>query len=146
MGIILQTIEEYAIQSKQEITFWVSFNKAYNAFHFQKTNESLFDVLDKEKTDYKAQEKFLEFVKQELPNIKLTPVFDLVPTGFIEFPYLGSYALNVKQDSPEYKKITQKYEDENGNPKSLSCAIFGISLELAQKMHKEKEDFFNEEF
>ena len=149
MGVILQTIDEYAAKSVREKTYWIVFNKRYNDVHaFKKklNEEDSFLYLNRKSVDYEMQKEFLAFMKEELPHIEITQVFDLVSVGYIEYPYLGSYAIDVEETTMEYEKIIQKYEEKDGTPKSNNAVIYEIEREKAQQIFEKRKAFFDEEF
>lgn len=149
MGVILQTIDEYAAKSAKKETYWIVFHKIYNDVHsFKKklNGEDSFLYLNRNSIEYKAQKEFLTFMKEECPHIEITKVFDLVPVGYIEYPYLGSYAIDIEKGTSEYEKIIQKYEDKDGTPKSNNAVIYEITQEKAKELFDEREAFLDEEF
>ena len=86
------------------------FNSAYNKAILK--IEDVENPVDETKTDEKTREEFLEFMKTNLPDVKLVPVGDYVPLSLLEWPYLGTIAIDVDIDSKEFEIITKKY----GNP------------------------------
>ncbi|MCR8683663.1 hypothetical protein [Campylobacter sp. LMG 17559] len=86
MALALETIQDYTIQ-KGKKSFWMCFNTPNNYFHVNKTKHG--DLLDKDKTDYKARDEFLAFMKENFPKTKLTMVFDTAPAGVFVVSLFG---------------------------------------------------------
>ena len=150
MPQILYTIDEYIATVRKKTSIWIVFNTVYNDVHaFGKELEDMRTdlYLNKKYTDYEAQKEFLAFMKECCPNVKVLEVFDLVSSNYLIFPYLGSYAIDVDIDSPEYKKIIAKYEDPyTETPLSNSAVIWIMEYEEAVKFHKEREELIEGEF
>ena len=70
------------------------------------------NYLEKENTDYKASEEFLQFMKTNFPQTKLIEVFDFVSSFWLHFPYLGSIAIDCEKDDEVFVALSEKY----GNP------------------------------
>ena len=141
MPIVLSTIEEYTL-SIDKMSFWLCFNEVYNRAHIHHEKGNIFD---EKHIDNEAREEFLQFMDTHFPQAKLTPVFDLVSVGYLEYPYLGSIAVDCDENDEIYKALCEKYEDENGRPKSLNAVFYSMDLEFAKKHHKARcedwEDF-----
>lgn len=144
MPIVLPTIEEYTV-SIDKMSFWLCFNEVYNRFYVHKERTKGESALDEKHIDNEAREEFLQFMDTHFPQAKLTPVFDLVSVGYLEYPYLGSIAVDCDENDEIYKALCEKYEDENGHPKSLNAVFYCMDLEFAKKHHKARceawEDF-----
>ncbi|MCV3418171.1 hypothetical protein L8V92_02635 [Campylobacter lari] len=136
MALALETIQDYTIQ-KGKKSFWMCFNTPNNDFHVNKTKYS--DLFDKDKTDYKARDEFLAFMKENFPKTKLTMVFDTAPVGYLLYPYLGSLAVDCEENDEVYKAINKKYEDENCMPKSINAVFWEMSLEVAKELHEARK-------
>ena len=132
MPIVLPTIEEYTL-SIDKMSFWLCFNEAYNRAHIHHEKGNIFD---EKHIDNEAREEFLQFMDTHFPQAKLTPVFDLVSVGYLEYPYLGSIAVDCDENDEIYKALCEKYEDENARPKSLNAVFYSMDLEFAKKHHK----------
>jgi len=149
MPQLLYTIEEYTSQIRKKDTNWIVFNKVYNdvhAFHKKLDDDTRFKYLSQDETDYDAQKEFLEFMENELPHVKLTKVFDLVSSGYITYPYLGSYALDIEEGTEEYNKLIEKYENKDGTAKGNNAVIWVIDLETAQQFHEKRKQVIDSEF
>lgn len=147
MAVALKTIEEYTLKRGKR-SFWMNFNVAYNeirAFGNTKNYQSMFDV-DKKHTDNQAREEFLNFMQESFPNTKLEYIFDPWGSGWLEFPYLGSIAIDCDEGDEVYEAIDQRYSDEKGDPRSANAVFWYMDLEVAQKIQKERDEDFEEEF
>jgi len=149
MPQILYTVDEYAVTVNKKDTHWIVFNKTYNdvnAFGKKLTHEESHKYLDKSETDYEAQKEFLSFMKENLPHVKILKVFDLVSIGYLTYPYLGSYIIDIEAETPEYDKLMQKYENKDGTPKSNNALIWVLPYKEAQKIYKKRKAFLDAEF
>lgn len=147
MAVALKTIEEYTLKRGKR-SFWMNFNVAYNeirAFGNTKNYQSMFDV-DKKHTDNQAREEFLNFMQESFPNTKLEYIFDPWGSGWLEFPYLGSIAIDCDEGDEVYEAIDQRYSDEKGDPWSANAVFWYMDLEVAQKIQKERDEDFEGEF
>lgn len=144
MAVSLRTIEEFTIERGKR-SFWMCFNIAYNeirAFGNTKKYDSLFDI-DKKHTDNQAQEEFLNFMQKNFPNVKIERIFDFWGAEWLEFPYLGSIAIDCDEGDEVYEAIDKRYSDENGDPKSANAVFWYIDLKIAQKIQKERDEEFD---
>ncbi|WP_257928745.1 hypothetical protein UPTC5044_0845 [Campylobacter lari] len=107
MALTVETIQDYTIQ-KDFLPFWMCFYTPNNDFHVNKTKHS--DLFDKDKTDYKARDEFLAFMKENFPKRKLIMVFDIAPVGYLSYPYLGSLAVDYKENDEVYKAINKNFK------------------------------------
>jgi len=146
----LYTIDEYVAIVRKKTSIWIVFNTVYNDVHaFAKEIQGIGMefYLNKEYTDYKAQKEFLDFMKRCCPDVKFIEVFDLVSSNYLVYPYLGSYAINVEIDSPEYKKIIEKYGDQyEDTPPSNNAVLWVMDYTEAVKFHKERQKVIENEF
>ena len=110
MPIAMKTICQYIAEDRKKDTIYMVFNSAYNKAILK--IEDVENPVDETKTDEKTREEFLEFMKTNLPDVKLVPIGDYVPLSLLQWPYLGTLAIDVDIDSKEFEIITQKY----GNP------------------------------
>lgn len=148
MAQILQTIDEYIVKNRKKDTIWIVFNTVYNDVHTLKKEldaKDFLKYLNKKFTDTKAQKEFLDFMASELPDVKITQVFDLVSPNYLHYPYLGSYAIDVDKDSKEYKKIIEKYEDSFGEPLNNNAVLWISSYEKAEKIYKKRKKLWEAE-
>uniref|UniRef100_UPI0040489F34 hypothetical protein n=1 Tax=Aliarcobacter sp. TaxID=2321116 RepID=UPI0040489F34 len=152
MPQILKTIEEYVVETRKRDTFFMVFNTVYNDIHaFNKEPEinSLDGIftgyLNKEFTDNKARDEFLEFMQKEFPNTKLIEVFDSVSSGYLTYPYLGTIAIDCEENDEVYSAICKKYEDSKGIALSNNAVFWVISYEIALKSYKERKEAWESE-
>jgi len=145
MPQLIQTIDEYITTVTKKETHWIVFNKTYNDVHaYKKKLNSIDKYLVKEETNYKVQKEFLNFMQKELPEVEITQVFDFVSKNYLAYSYLGSYAINIDEGTPEYEKIIQKYETTDGMPKSNNAVIYKTSFNLAKKHYLERQEFLED--
>lgn len=153
MPQILRTIEEYIATVRKKDTIFISFNKPYACARLRiplekddQDEDGFESFLNKEKTNWEKREEFIQWMKETYPHIHFEDVFDNVPMVYLEWPFLGTIAIDVEIDSPEYDAINSRYEDENGEPKSLDAVVWFMKFETAQKIHEEKEAMWEAEF
>jgi hypothetical protein len=148
MPQILKTIEEYVVETRKRDTFFMVFNTVYNDIHaFTKEPENgiFTGYLNKEFTDNKARDEFLEFMQKEFPNTKLIEVFDLVDSSYMTYPYLGTIAIDCEENDEVYNAICKKYEDLKGMALSNNAVFWVISYEIALKSYKERKEAWESE-
>ncbi len=152
MPRIIKTIDEYTAVDRKRETYFMVFNTVYNDVHaFKKEPESdnLEDMfsgyLNKDYTDNNARKEFLEFMKENFPNVKLIDVFDFVSVGYMIYPYLGTIAIDCEKNDEVYNALCKKYEDEDGKPKSNKAVFWALSYELALKGYNERKEFWDAE-
>lgn len=104
MPKILKTLDEYVVEDRKKETYFIVFNTAYNDIYTFKKEpklDNLEDIftgfLDEKFVDYKARDEFINFMKENFPNIKLVEVFDFVDSGYIEYPYLGTISIDCEE-------------------------------------------------
>ncbi|HEB9305856.1 TPA: hypothetical protein RZK24_000455 [Campylobacter coli] len=98
------------------------------------------NIFDENKTDYKARDEFLTFMKENFPKTKLIKVFNTASVGCL----LYSIAVDCEEGYKVYRTISEKYEDGNHLPKSMNAVFLGMSLEVAQELHEvRKFDYDN---
>lgn len=150
MPQIIPTIEEYVAITRKEDTIYMVFNTVYNDVHaFKKEVDTDYlseNYLEKEHTDYAAQKEFLDFMSSNFPDTKLQEVFDLVHSGYLQWPFLGSYAIDTPINSEVYNALVNKYENEDGTPKSNNAVLWLLPYVEAVKFHKEREEVLDAEF
>ncbi|WP_187153092.1 hypothetical protein [Campylobacter volucris] len=88
MALAVETIQDYTIKIAKK-SFWMCFNAPNNDFHINKTKHN--NLFDKDKTDCKARDEFLAFMRENFPKTKPTMVFDTAPVECLSYPYLGEY-------------------------------------------------------
>jgi len=139
MPIAMKTICQYIAEDRKKDTIYMVFNSAYNKAILK--IEDVENPVDETKTDEKTREEFLEFMKTNLPNVKLVPVGDYVPLSLLQWPYLGTIAIDVDIDSKEFEIITKKYgnpyEDEFINDTTL---LWIMPYEEAVKIWEQRKE------
>lgn len=77
-------------------TIWIVFNTIYNDVHaLSKSYDDMSGYLNEDYTDKEARAEFLTFMQTHFPEVKLVEVFDLVHSGWFQWPYLGSIAIDT---------------------------------------------------
>lgn len=148
MPQILKTIEDYVVNDRKKDTYFMVFNTVYNdihAFNKEPENGIFTGYLNKEFTDNKVRDEFLQFMQKEFPNTKLIEVFDLVDSSYLTYPYLGSIAVDCEENDEVYNAICKKYEDSNGMALSNNAVFWVISYEIALKSYKERKEAWESE-
>ena len=152
MPQILKTLEEYVVETRKRDTFFMVFNTVYNDIHaFNKEPEinSLDGIftgyLNKEFTDNKVRDEFLQFMQKNFPNTKLIEVFDLVNSSYMTYPYLGSIAIDCEENDDVYNAICKKYEDSEGMALSNNAVFWVITYDLALEFYKERKEAWESE-
>ena len=152
MPQILKTIEEYVVNDRKRDTYFMVFNTVYNDIHaFNKEPEinSLDGIftgyLNKEFTDNKARDEFLEFMQKEFPNTKLIEVLDSVSSGYLTYPYLGTIAIDCEENDEVYNAICKKYEDSKGMALSNNAVFWVITYDMALKSYKKRKEAWESE-
>lgn len=150
MAQILPTIEQYIATTRQQTTIWMVFNTVYNDLHgFDikiPSNEISSKYLKKQYTDNETREEFLDFMKTNFADIKLVEVFDLVDVGYIQWPYLGSIAIDTDIGSDCYNALCDKYGDPYEDPISNKALLWVMEYAVALAFYDKKEKIFDEEF
>lgn len=148
MPQILKTIEEYVVETRKRDTFFMVFNTVYNDIHaFTKEPENgiFTGYLNKEFTDNKARDEFLQFMKKDFPDTTLIEVFDSVSSSYLTYPYLGTIAIDCEENDEVYNAICKKYEDSKGMALSNNAVFWVISYEIALKSYKERKEAWESE-
>ena len=148
MPQILKTIEEYVVNDRKRDTFFMVFNTVYNdihAFTKEPDNGIFTGYLNKEFTDNKARDEFLEFMQKEFPNTKLIEVLDSVSSGYLTYPYLGTIAIDCEENDEVYNAICKKYEDSKGMAFSNNAVFWVITYDMALKFYKERKEAWESE-
>ena len=149
MARILKTIEQYIAEERKKDTIYISFNEPYAkasmGIPMVEEEGGYVDFLDNEKTNWGKRDEFIQWMKDNYPDIGIEDVFDNVPLGYLEWPFLGTIAIDVEIDSPEYHAINNRYEDENGEPKSLDAVVWIMTYDKAKELHAKKEAFWEDE-
>lgn len=142
MPLAIDTIEDHITKIGKK-GFWLCFNPIYNANVIRKPTPK--GELDESKTSQKDREEFLEFMRANFPNTKLTDVFDSMPPEHLIYPFLGSIAVDCDDGDEVYRAIDSRYMDEF-MPKSLNVVFYSMELETAQRLSKERAAIFEGAF
>jgi hypothetical protein len=152
MPQLIFTVEEYIAEHRKKDSIWMVFNTRYNEIHALKKfpaeeEESGFgEFYDKQYTDNQAREAFLEFMKTHFPNTKLFDVFDSVSAHWLQWPYLGSIAIDADIGSDVYKALCEKYGDAYGDTIATNQTLWVMQYEDAKAMHHERTESIEAEF
>lgn len=79
MALALSSIQEYTIKRGKK-SFWMCFNIPNNDFCINKTKYD--NYFDKNKTDYKARNEFLAFMKENFLKLACMRYLILLQLGF----------------------------------------------------------------
>lgn len=149
MPQILYTIEEYIATKRQKTSIWIVFNTVYNDIHaFKKKLEGdYFEMYLKESyTDQESRQEFLDFMKENFPNTQLFEVFDLVSTEWLQWPYLGSIAIDTDIGSDVYTALSEKYGNPYEDCTANNKVLWVMEYEDAKSMHDDRVEGINQEF
>jgi hypothetical protein len=143
MAQVLDTIEGYIANVRKRDTIYIGFNPNYakEALKISAEDSIPDNWLDKKMTNWEKRDEFKQFMSETLPNIVLTGVFDYVHPGYIEWPFLGTIAIDVEIDSPEYHLINNRYEDEHGEPYSLDAVVYLMSYDNAKRRYEKRKEY-----
>lgn len=148
MAQILQTIVEYVANVRQKTTIWIVFNTVYNDVHgFKnklKSNTISNIYLNKQYTDYDSRNDFLNFMRINFPSTKLVEVFDLVDVGYIQWPYLGSIAIDTDINSNCYNMLCKRYGDPYDNPISNKALLWVVDYKDALDLYNERKNILDD--
>jgi hypothetical protein len=148
MAQLLKTIEEHIAHDRKQPTLFVNFSHTYNktrlGIAFEKDDDPFF-WLNKENVNWEKREEFQMYMENNYPNITLTDVFDSVPSEYEVWSFLGTIALDVEVDSPEYIAICNAYENVDGSPKSLDTVMYIMTPEEAEILLSKKSSHEDQE-
>lgn len=141
MPQVLDTIEGYITKVRKKDTIFIGFSPTYAKVFMDlpMEDESTFGWLDKENVNWEKREEFKQFMAKNMPDIKLTDVFDNVPLGYIVWPFLGTIAIDVEINSAEYDAINSRYEDKHGTPYSLDSVVYIMKYDDAVKAYEKRK-------
>ena len=150
MPRLLKTLTEYVATIRKRETYFMVFNTVYNdiyAFGNEQNSaeNGIFGYLNKKYVNNIARDEFINFMKDNFPNVKLEEVFDMVSPGYMVYPYLGTIAIDCERDDEVYNAICKKYEDELGNPLSKDAVFWSVSYEIALKNYNEVKQMWDDE-
>ena len=72
------------------------------------------------------------------PDVRLVEVYDLVSSGHISWPYLGSIAIDMTPDDAVYQALVTKYEDMDQKPIRNNAVLWTMRLEDAIAAHEKR--------
>ena len=150
MPRLLKTLTEYVATIRKRETYFMVFNTVYNdiyAFGNEQNSaeNGIFGYLNKKYVNNIARDEFINFMKDNFPNVKLEEVFDMVSPGYMVYPYLGTIVIDCEKDDEVYNAICKKYEDLKGMALSNNAVFWVISYEIALKSYKERKEAWESE-
>ena len=150
MPRLLKTLTEYVATIRKRETYFMVFNTVYNDIYSfgneqNSAENGIFGYLNKKYVNNIARDEFINFMKDNFPNVKLEEVFDMVSPGYMVYPYLGTIVIDCEKDDEVYNAICKKYEDELGNPLSKDAVFWSISYEIALKNYNEVKQMWDDE-
>lgn len=144
MAQVLDTIEGYIANVRKKDTIFVGFNAEYAKVFLGIKNpvedEPFMSWLDRDKTNWEKRDEFIRFITQELPDVQYCDVFDYVPSSYLQWPFLGTIALDIEAGGVEEQLLNSKYEDEEGNPILLDTVVYIMSYEDAVRRWKIRDE------
>ena len=151
MPQLLYTVEEYITEHRKKDSIWMVFNTRYNEIHALKQQpeedeNGMVNYYDECYTDYQARDAFLEFMQIHFPQTTLVKVFDLVSINWLQWPYLGSIAIDADIGSDVYNALCEKYGDAYKDPIATNQALWVMGYEDAKAMHQERVASLDEAF
>lgn len=147
MAQVLDTIEGHIANVRKKDTIFIGFSPTYAKVFMDIPieEESPFGWLSKENVNWEKREEFKKFMAETMPHISLTDVYDNIPVEYIEWPFLGTLAIDVEIDSPEYHAINNRYEDENGEPYTLDAVVYIMKYEDALRVYEKRKALEDED-
>lgn len=149
MAWALPTVEEFIIKRGKEFGFWIVFHTRYNdicAFKKEIVCDNPFDNTNEKYIDTKTREEFLNFMKENFPDTKLTEVFDLMPAGMLVYPYLGSIGVDCDQGDEVFNALSKMYGNPFEDAVANNAVFWVMRLEDAIRSDKERKEFIEAEF
>ncbi|CAM2899000.1 hypothetical protein [Helicobacter burdigaliensis] len=140
MALAVETIYQHTLKINKQ-SFWMCFNENHNICSINKNNKEGLDPFDEDKTDKKQREEFLGFMQENFPNTRLTKVFDIAPTSYVIYPYLGSIAIDCKEGDEVYNALCEKYETK-GYPKSMGAVFWSMEVKVAKELYENRKENF----
>ena len=144
MAQVLDTIEGYIANVRKKDTIFVGFNAEYAKvfLRIKKTTEDepFMSWLDTDKTNWEKREEFIQFMAKELPDVQYCDVFDYVPPSYLQWPFLGTIALDIEAGGEVERLLNSKYENEEGKPISLDTVIYIMSYKDAVRRWKIRDE------
>jgi hypothetical protein len=149
MPQILYTIDEYIATKRQKTTIWIVFNTVYNDVHaFKKEIEGDYfgTYLQEKNTDQVARQEFLDFMNKNFPDTKLIEVFDLVGKSWLQWPYLGSIAIDTDIGSDAYNALSENYGNPFEDATHNNKVLWVMKYEDAKSVYDDRAEDINQEF
>lgn len=147
MPKLLYTIEEYIAVHRKKETLWIVFNTRYNEIHaLKQLPDDDFSWNDEKCTDNNARQSFIAYMEENFPQVELVEVFDMVSLSYLQWPYLGSIAINADIGTEVYKALCEKYDNPDGNPKNINAVLWTMTYEVAKKHHEGRKEVLDAEF
>jgi hypothetical protein len=152
--IALPTIDQLIVETLKRDGFYFVFNTKYNDIQaFGKPVEkeeatSLMSSLgfDKSATDEDSRKELLAFLNDNFPDVKTYDVYDFAPPEFIEYPFLGSIAVDVTEQHPAYSALVKKYCNPwSGETSCQNNAVFWVMpYEEAEKIYSKRNEILDD--
>lgn len=146
MSQALYTIEEYIAEHRKKDSIWIVFNTRYNEIHALKKHANVGECYDEIFTDKTARKEFLNLMETNFPTVTLIEIFDLVGATWLQWPYLGSIAIDTDIGSDVYKVLSEKYGDAYEDPKSINQVLWVMEYKDAKAIHDKRCENINEKF
>jgi hypothetical protein len=140
MARILNTIVDHIVKIRKKDTCFIEFNSTHAkiALDLPMENKRI-RWFEEQYINWEKREEFLQFMEENLPHIKLSDVFDNLPSGYIEYPYLGTIAIDMDIESPDYHIVNSHYEDEAGQPYDLNAILWIMPYEQALESYQNEK-------
>lgn len=144
MSRAIYVIEQYITDVRKKTTVWMVFHTAYNDIYALNKEVSdgsglLLGVLRPQYTDEQARSEFLAFIHDNFPKVALVEVGDFMPQGMLEWPYLGSIAIDADIDTDVYKALCDKYGDPYKDPVSNNAVVWLMEYNDAAEAWKNRQ-------
>ena len=103
-----------------------------------------FETYDRDDQD-SAREQLITWLDQN--HIPYAPCMGLEEENVIG-SYMGDLYIDVPFDiaNPQFQKLSEHLEEENGDMKIDGVLFFTLSLEVAQEIEADRKSFFEEDF
>ena len=148
MSKIIKTIEELIATDLKHDGYWLVFNTRYNdvaAFKKPLPEDPIGFWLNPTYTDEHPRQEFVEFMSSNFPKVRTVEVLDFVSVGTLQWPYLGSIAVDIQKGDDVYQALSAKYGNPEENATDHRHVFWMMDYETAVKLHTEREAFWEEE-
>ena len=151
MPRLLKTLTEYVATIRKRETYFMVFNTVYNdiyAFGNEQNSaeNGIFGYLNKKYVNNIARDEFINFMKDNFPNVKLEEVFDMVSPGYMVYPYLGTIVIDCEKDDEVFVALSEKYGNPYEDAISNNAVFWVLDYENALKFHNERTEVIEGEF